>query len=237
MNRRTAATALLAAALATPARAARSLRLVAEQRGVRTTLELQIDGARVSGQATEQAMQLSLDGRLDAGRLELVLRDPASGSPVARLAGALQGDRFDATLSPLQPGAAATRTVFTRDTGADVTGSAGAPDPRLVGRWVRQSTLSSSGGAGGSAAFSTERTLELGADGQVRQWVRSAGGGALWSAGSARTLEFSGRWQLRQGELWVQREGDTQYRYAAHARLAGAYLVTETQAGRQIWQR
>jgi hypothetical protein len=254
MNRRAAATTLLAALLSTAiapgAQAApRTLRLAAEQRGVRTVLELQIDGARVSGHAVEQATRYPLAGQLEGEKLDLLLRDPSSGLMVAWLSGTLQGERYDAKLQPLLNGAAATRAVFTRagesasaaapapEAGAGSRATPGALDPRFVGRWVRQSMVSSTGGAGGSASFSTERTLELAADGQVRQWVRSAGGGAGWSAGSGSQLEFSGRWQLRQGELWVQRQGESQFHYAAHARLAGAYLVTENQAGRQIWER
>ena len=241
MNRRLAALALLSVAL--PALAAATpapLHLHADVQGVRTALTLRIDGPRVSGDVEESGVRLPLDGQAQGRQLQLLLRDPATALPLLHIRGALDGDRFDATLTPARPGAAATRVVFHKaGTGPDPAPAAGASaiDPRLVGRWVRQSMINSGSGAGGFASFTTERTLELGADGQVRQWVRSVGGGGSWSADGGRQLEFSGRWQARDGALWVQPAGDATFRRATGYRLAGAYLVTEGPGARQIWQR
>jgi hypothetical protein len=110
-------------------------------------------------------------------------------------------------------------------------------DSRLLGRWVHQSMINSGGGAGGFASFTTERTLEFGADGQVQQWVRSVGGGGNWSANGNRRLEFAGRWQVRGAEIWVQPAGQHDPVLAGTYQLSGSYLVTVGRDGRTIWQR
>lgn len=135
-----------------------------------------------------------------------------------------------ATPAPASPSLTMQRQV-------DNNGAQARLDRQLMGRWVHQSMISSSGGAGGSASFSTERQLEFGADGHVRQWVRSAGGGGNWSTQSGRRLEFSGRWQARDGAIWVQPEGEPGYQRAVSYRFAGEYLVTEGLGGRRIWAR
>ncbi len=130
-------------------------------------------------------------------------------------------------------------TLVTSLTAATAAAANPAPalDSRLLGRWVHQSMINSSGGAGGFASFSTERSIEFGADGQVMQWVRSVGGGGSWSTQSQPRLEFAGRWQVRGAEIWVQPEGETTFMRAGTYRLSGAYLVTEGRDGRTIWQR
>jgi hypothetical protein len=110
-------------------------------------------------------------------------------------------------------------------------------DPRLVGRWVHQSSIQSGGGAGGFASFVTERSIAFTADGQVQQWVRSVGGGANWSSQGAGRLEFAGRWQTRGAEIWVQPDGLAQYLRAGSYRFVGDRLVTDGRDGRTIWQR
>lgn len=120
---------------------------------------------------------------------------------------------------------------------ATVAAANGAQDPRLVGRWVHQSMISSGGGAGGFASFTTQRSIEFGADGQVQQWVRSVGGGSNWSANGGRRLEFAGRWEVRGNEIWVQPQGHADALRAGTYQLSGPYLVTYGQDGRTIWQR
>ena len=115
--------------------------------------------------------------------------------------------------------------------------SSGTLDTRLLGRWVHQPMINSGGGAGGFASFTTERSLEFGADGQVQQWVRSVGGGGTWSSSSGRRLEFTGRWEVRGNEIWVQPEGRGDTLRAGSYQLSGAYLVTVGADGRRIWQR
>ncbi len=114
---------------------------------------------------------------------------------------------------------------------------AGPLDIRLLGRWVHQSMINSGGGAGGFASFTTERSLEFGADGRVQQWVRSVGGGGNWSSSGNRRLEFAGRWEVRGNEIWVQPEGHADTMRAGTYQLSGAYLVTVGRDGRTIWQR
>ena len=68
-------------------------------------------------------------------------------------------------------------------------------DERLVGVWVHESQINSPGGAGGFAALSTVMTMELNADGVMRQWTQSVGGGANWSSNNGRRLDFEGQWR------------------------------------------
>ena len=110
-------------------------------------------------------------------------------------------------------------------------------DGRLVGRWTHQSMINSGGGAGGFASFSTERSIEFSASGQVQQWVRSVGGGSNWSSNGGRKLEFAGRWEVRGNEIWVQPQGRADTLRAGTYQLSGPYLVTYGQDGRTIWQR
>jgi hypothetical protein len=120
---------------------------------------------------------------------------------------------------------------------ATVASANGDQDPRLVGRWVQQAMINSSGGSGGFASFTTERSIEFGRDGQVQQWVRSVGGGSNWSTQSGRRLEFAGRWEVRGNEIWVQPQGRGDAVRAGTYQLSGPYLVTVGQDGRTIWQR
>ena len=116
-------------------------------------------------------------------------------------------------------------------------GATASLDPRLLGRWVHQSMINSPGGAGGFSSFTTERTIEFGADGQMQQWVRSVGGGGSWSTQANRRLEFAGRWEVRGSEIWVQPQGMAEVMRAGNYRLSGPNLVTEGRDGRIVWQR
>jgi hypothetical protein len=116
-------------------------------------------------------------------------------------------------------------------------GSGASVDRALVGRWTQESIINSGGGAGGFASFSTVRTLVLAHDGRVRQSVRSAGGGGNWSHASNEELEFSGRWQVRGTEIWVQPDGYPQYVAAGRYALIDGRLVVYDGRGRQIWSR
>ncbi|MFG5407993.1 hypothetical protein ABXN37_07500 [Piscinibacter sakaiensis] len=81
------------------------------------------------------------------------------------------------------------------------------------------------------------RSLTLGADGRVSQSVRSVGGGGNWSADGGERTEFSGRWMVRDGSLWVQPDGQPRFVAAGRYRFSGPYLVTENAQGRLVWQR
>jgi len=76
-------------------------------------------------------------------------------------------------------------------------------DQRLVGTWVNEKQINSPGGAGGFASFSTVMTMELGANGAIRQFTQSVGGGGEWSSNSGRTLDFEGTWRAANNTLLV----------------------------------
>ncbi|MFM1988757.1 MAG: hypothetical protein RJA99_1714 [Pseudomonadota bacterium] len=251
MDRRAAllATALAVAAGAIAPVRAQSRELVYEgtSEGVVTRLLLRLDGPRVRGTLLESGLSLPVEGRIDGRRLDAAVLDPGSRAPLVRIAGELRDDGATITARP-ETGGAARTLAMTRV--ADVAapparpGSAAAPgsaagrrDPALVGRWVNESQINSPGGAGGFASMSTVRTMELAADGGLRQWVRTVGGGGNWSSDGGERLEFSGRWETRGAELWVQPDGQPQFVRAAAWRMSGAYLVLEDGRSKQVWRR
>ena len=113
----------------------------------------------------------------------------------------------------------------------------GALDSRLVGTWVNEKQINSPGGAGGFASFSTVMTMELNANGTIRQHTQSVGGGGDWSSNSGRTLDFEGTWRASNGTLSVLGMGLPDYTPAATYAFSGEYLVTQSDMGRLIWQR
>ena len=110
-------------------------------------------------------------------------------------------------------------------------------DPRLVGVWVNENQINSPGGAGGFASFSTVMTMELGADGTIRQFTQSVGGGGEWSSNSGRRLDFEGSWRASNNTLLVHGMGLPDYTPAATYSFSDQYLVTNSDMGRLIWQR
>jgi hypothetical protein len=110
-------------------------------------------------------------------------------------------------------------------------------DPRLVGVWVNENQINSPGGAGGFASFSTVMTMELDADGTIRQFTQSVGGGGDWSSNSGRTLDFEGNWRASNNTLLVLGMGLPDYTPAATYSFSDQYLVTNSDMGRLIWQR
>jgi hypothetical protein len=243
--------------LAVPA-SARPLALVyeGEADGVTTRLVLSVDGSRVDGTLHEPGLALPVRGVVEGRRMQAAVLDPRSGAALVRLAGELRDDGL--RLSARPEGGGAGRILAMRRVAADAAASAGAvsgpaagassgraggpspagrADPALVGRWTSESQLQSAGGAGGFAALSTVRTLELAADGRVRQWVRTAGGGGHWTADGGQRLEFSGRWETRGAEIWVRQDGQSGFVRAAAYRFSGEYLLTDDGSGRRIWRR
>jgi len=221
----------------------RTVAYEASEQGVTSRLNLRIDGASVGGNLVEGSLTLGVTATLQGQRLQGSMTDPGSGRSLLRFDGELRGDLLLLTVRPDAPNPTRTLTMRRVDTAAAPaaaaprTDAAGGLDPAIVGRWRHESQINSPGGAGGFAAFSTVRILELSPDGRVRQWVRSAGGGGNWSHQGGETLEFSGRWQVRGAELWVQPEGRPDFVRAAAYRRVGERLVTESQQGRQIWER
>lgn len=110
-------------------------------------------------------------------------------------------------------------------------------DERLIGTWVNENQMNSPGGAGGFAAMSTVMTMELTAEGAIRQFTRAVGGGAEWSSDSGQSLDFEGRWRADGETLCVMGMGVPDFTPAAAYAFAGEYLVTQSDMGRLIWQR
>ena len=110
-------------------------------------------------------------------------------------------------------------------------------DPRLVGVWVNENQINSPGGAGGFASFSTVMTMELDADGTIRQFTQSVGGGGDWSSNSERRLDFEGNWRASNNTLLVHGMGLPDFTPAATYSFSDQYLVTNSDMGRLIWQR
>lgn len=216
--------------------------------GVATVLTLRTDGDEVSGDYREGDLRFDVRGRFDGQRLDARLLDAALGLPLARITGGFGGTHLDLSIAASHPltGASQTRQArFTRAGSAGETPSPSSPataagggdlDPTIVGTWVHETQINS--GGRDFAGFATVRTLELGADGQVRQWVQSAGGGSDWSYGSGGPeLEVQGQWYADGGIVYVRLQGQAQFAAATRYRLVGAYLVTENVDGRINWRR
>lgn len=110
-------------------------------------------------------------------------------------------------------------------------------DERLIGVWVHESPINSPGGAGGFAALSTVMTMELHADGAMRQWTQSGGDGSDRSSDGGRRLDFDGQWRADGQTLSVMGMGLVDFMPAAAYEFVGDNLVTHNDKGRLIWQR
>jgi hypothetical protein len=230
----------------------RTLTYEATVQGVTSRLTLRIDGTRVEGGLVEGPLTLGVRGALEGQRIRGSLIDPGTGRDLLPIDAEIRGEALMLAVTPPAPNPPRTLTMrrvdaqapgspsapgAPRPAAASAAGVSGALDPAIIGRWRNESQINSPGGAGGFASLSTRRILELAADGRVRQWVRSAGGGGNWSHQGGETLEFSGRWQARGAEIWVLPDGGTQFQRAATYRRVGERLVTEGGQGRQIWER
>lgn len=212
--------------------------------GQQTVLHLRADGNAVSGVYAEGALQLELSGRVDGDRLQARIRVPNSGLEIAQFDGHLTGDDLAASIDaahPLTGERKSARASFRRDgapaaSGDVATSVPGALDRELIGTWVNEKMINS--GGADFASFSTVMTMSLGADGRVQQWSRSVGGGGDWSYDSgAGELQYAGRWSAQGGVLYVQLDGAAGFQPASRYRFSDAYLVTENDRGRLIWQR
>lgn len=222
--------------------------------GVASSIELSGADDAIQGRLQEGNLVLNLAGRLNGGELLLQLTEPTLGLPLGTLSGRLQGGVFAArieivslvgggtqvkTASYVREGVRATPNAAPNAGPAPaVTPGGGARDPALVGTWVHDEVINSSGGVG-AASFSTRRTMVLSNDGRVEQWVESAGGGGGgdWSYGGGRQTEFSGQWQTRDGALWLRQDGQSEFSPGAHYRFSGQYLVLEGGGRKLILQR
>jgi hypothetical protein len=110
-------------------------------------------------------------------------------------------------------------------------------DPRLVGIWVNENQINSGGGAGGFASFSTVMTMEISANGSIRQYTQSVGSGGDWSSNSGKTLDFEGQWRGDGQVMYVYGMGLPDFTSAATYSFSGQYLVTNNDQGRLIWQK
>ena len=241
-------TTLSATLAAVPGLAASATVYEAERHGVTTRLSLRLADGRFEGRLEEPGLALALRGTVQGRRLQGQVHEPVSGIALVPMQAELRGDELllQVQVSPSGPaeslslrrvGAPPVAAARGHAAGSTAAAAGGRIDPQLVGRWRRESHINSPGGAGGFASFSTVRTLELTADGQVQQRVRSVGGGGNWSHQAGDTVEFSGLWQARGGELWVQPAGQAGFVQAARYRFVGERLVTESAQGRQVWSR
>jgi hypothetical protein len=222
--------------------------------GVPGTLTLRRRGDRFEGEFEESGARAAVRGQVGPDRSgsgglvwEGTLDVP--GLPGVALPLQARGDGRSLMVSvTVLPGMPAVAMVMQRQDGAAATpvaaGSAtsttpgsGRIEPALVGRWVHDRMLSSSGGAGGFAALSTRRVMLLRGDGRAEMTEVSAVGGGGWSAGRSESLVFQGRWELRGEELWAAADGDGVFRPMARVRLVDGRLVATTAQGRQIWTR
>jgi hypothetical protein len=232
-----------ALAQSAPARAqpAQTLSFEAHQGGQHTQLQLRLDAGQASGSFAEGELRLQLQGQLQGRRLQGQLFMAGVPQPVGTVDGELQADQLDLTVRAA--GAAQSARLLMRRVGAaapaaaTASAAAGTLDPQLFGAWQQQTHTNSGGGAGGFASFTTVRRLLVGADGRVQQTLRSVGGGGNWSHSSGEEVEFSGRWAVRHGEIWVLPDGQSAYVSAGRYRLVDGRLVIDTGNGRKIWSR
>ena len=212
--------------------------------GESTVLTLQADGGNVTGVYGEGALRLDIRGTLDGQRLQATVREPNSGLDIARIGASLSGDNLQAQIDAEHPHTGvkkSARATFRRDgagapTGDVATSVPGALDRELIGTWLNEKMINS--GGANFASFTTVMTMTLGADGRVQQWSRSVGGGGNWNYDSgAGELQYAGRWSAQDGLLYVQLDGAAGFKPIARYRFSDAYLVTENDAGRLIWQR
>jgi len=109
-------------------------------------------------------------------------------------------------------------------------------DARLVGVWVNEKMLNSSGG-GDFASFSTIMTMEFAASGRISQWTRSVGGGAAWSYDDRGALDFEGEWRADGSTFSVKGMGLADFVPAARYQIVEGRLVTQSDMGRLIWAK
>ncbi|MDP1556578.1 MAG: hypothetical protein Q8L84_14060 [Hyphomonas sp.] len=108
-------------------------------------------------------------------------------------------------------------------------------DARLVGIWVNENIINS--GGADFASYTTVMTMELHGDGRVVQYTESIGGGDEWSYDGGRTIDFEGEWRADGRTLSVYAAPLPDFTPAATYSFSGAYLVTQSDMGRLIWQR
>ena len=212
--------------------------------GQQTVLHLRREGNALSGIYAEGALQLELSGHVEGERLQARIRESDSGLEIARFDAQVAGDALAASIDAMHPLTGERRSArasFRRDGSATGSGDVatnvpGTLDRELIGTWVNEKMINS--GGADFASFSTVMTMSLGADGRVQQWSRSVGGGGDWSYDSgAGELQYAGRWSAQDGVLYVQLDGMAGFQPASRYRFSDAYLVTENDRGRLIWQR
>lgn len=244
------ASALLGSVLLSAPAVAASIdgRYVAVIDGVQSVIELRAEGSKLSGSLQENGATVQLSGELRGQTAQLQMMLPGSQQVLGTVSGPLRDGVFDATARVVNPQTGQSQQRqgrFTRqgDSSAAAKGgngktaaAEGTLDPRIIGTWVHDEVINSTGGVG-AASFATRRTMVLGADGRVEQWVESAGGGGNWSYGGGRTTEFSGQWSTRNGMLLLRQQGQANFEPATAYRLADRYLVLEGKGKKIILQR
>jgi hypothetical protein len=222
-------------------------RYLATLDGLPAEMILHSQGQQVKGQYMENnRLRLIISGSFDGQLLSAQISDPQSGQLIANMhanyANAMLNARIVAR-SPhngavLQREALFQRQVSNAALAATPPLQAPAPeqppaekrDPALIGTWVHEQP-----GADGTSA--SLLTLQLGADGSVTQWTRSAAADSAADSDSPGALQYRGRWQSNEGLLLVQLQGSEAYQPAAFYRFNELHLVTETNSSKMLWQR
>ncbi len=90
---------------------------------------------------------------------------------------------------------------------------AGNLDRNVVGRWMKETNISSGGGFGDYASFTSVTYYQYNADGTYCITDGgAAGGGADWSySGGAQSGATCGKWYVKDGYLYTIRNGETYY--------------------------
>lgn len=215
-------------------------RYVATIENVVTVLTVTTKAGVVSGSYAEPSYVLQAKGGFEGNTLKLALTDAKRGLTVAHLQGQLSADRLAATVSVNTAATGISKSVqavFVHEaaTAKVPSGTANGRDAQLVGVWTYQNIINS--GGSNFASFTTVLTMEISADGTLRQWQQSVGSGQNWNYGSSegRKLVFEGQWSAKDGVLYGKAQGQSEFQSLTRYRRAGKYLVTEDRSGRKNW--
>ncbi len=207
-------------------------------------MHLRSQGQQVTGEYVEGGrLHLQISGTFDGQLLRAQISEAQSGQLIANMNATYANGMLNAHIAARNPTTGATlerKALFHRQNlnaaaASSSPSSSATRDPALIGTWVHEKIINSSGA--NFASMTTQMILQLSDDGSVSQWTRSVAGGADWNYDSPGELQYSGRWQSNNGLLEVQMQGRNDYQPAAYYRFSDQYLVTESNTGKLIWQR
>lgn len=209
--------------------------------GMPAEMILSQTGEKVQGQYVENGrLRLNVKGRYDGTLLRLEISEPKSGLVIANMNANFANAMLNTSIAARDPRSGEVQerqALFQRQpqTAPPAQATSNGQDPALVGTWIHEKIINSGGAS--FASLNTLMTLQLGADGKVTQWSRSAGGGSDWSYDSPGEVQYAGRWRSENGLLMVHLDGTADYQPAAYYSFSEQYLVTESNTGKMTWQR